>query len=259
MKNRTTIFKKAALIVTATILLVSFLASSYSTNSYATNSYSKQLTYAEKKAWVLKNVPQIQNDFTRLFPVEDIMYAPLDAVEDWVDDSDYYAEEKSTWSSFSNLSIYSLNDKISYRFSNRVLTNNVNDGNNESVWDAILEGAVNGLAVDSLTSDYYYLVTDGTKQNRVTKLYLIETNMGMSYTEFADEIIYKGKPQPILDKNGNECGVSYWGLISEPDYEELYNYFTGKTKSIPKCVGVLDVLDNSSEDNSSVLFVIYPY
>lgn len=250
MKNRTTLFRKAALIVTATILSVSFLAGSYSMNSYA-----RQLTYAEKKAWVLKNVPEMQNDFTSLFPVQDIMYAPLDAVQDWVDDSSYYAEEKSSWSSFSSLSTYSTKDKISYRFSNRVITNNVNDGNNESIWDSALEGLINGIAVDSLTSEYYYLVTDGTKQNAVIKLYGILTNAGISYEEFVDSIIYKNGEASRVDKNGNVFGVQYVGLISEPDYEELYYYFNGKTKSIPECVGALEILDNSTEDNISFLFV----
>ena len=254
MKNRTTIFRKAALIVTATILLVSFLAGSYSTNAYA-----KQLTYAEKKAWVLKNVPEMQNDFTKLFPVQDIMYAPLDAVKDWVDDSSYYAEEKSTWSSFSSLSTYSTKDKISYRFSDRVITNNVNDGNNESIWDSILEGLINGVAVDSLTSEYYYLVTDGTKQKAVTKLYGIVTNMDVTYTEFVNSITYKNGEASRVDKNGNVYGVKYVGLISEPDYEELYYYFNGMTKSVPQCVGVMEILDNSIEDNLSFLFVFNPY
>lgn len=250
MKNRTKIFRKAALIVTATILLVSFLAGSYSTNSCA-----KQLTYAEKKAWVLKNVPEMQNDLTQLFPVQDIMYAPLDAVKDWVDDSSYYAEEKSAWSSFPNLSTYSIKDKISYRFSNRVITNNVNDGNNESIWDSVLEGLINGLAVDTLTSEYYYLITDGTKQNAVTKVYGILTNAGVSYAEFIDSMTYQNGKASRVDKNGNVYGVQYIGLISEPDYEELYYYYTGMTKSIPECIGVLEILDNSTEDNSSFLFV----
>lgn len=254
MRNRTTVFRKAVLIVTATILLVTFLAGSYSTNSYA-----KQLTYAEKKAWVLKNVPEMQNDFTKLFPVEDIMYAPLDAVKDWVDDSSSYAEEKSSWSSFSSLSTYTTQDKISYRFSNRILTNNVNDGNNESIWDSALEGLINGLAVDTLTSDYYYLVTDGTKQNAVTKLYGILTNADISYAEFVDSIIYKNGEVSKVDKNGNVYGVKYVGVISEPDYEELYYYLNGVTDSIPECVGTLEILDNSTEDNSSFLFVFNSY
>lgn len=250
MKNTTTIFRKSAFIVTATILLVSFLAGSYSTNSYA-----KQLTYAEKKAWVLNNVPYMQNDFTRLFPVEDIMYAPLDAVKDWVDESGSYAEEKSSWSSFSSLSTYTTKNKISYRFSNRVITNNVNDGNNESIWDSAIEGLINGLAVDTLTSEYFYLVTDGTKQNAVTKLYCILTNMNISYADFIDRVIYING-QESEDKNKNVYMVTYWGLISEPNYEELYDYFTGKTKNIPECVGTLDILDNSNEYGYSSLFVV---
>ena len=254
MKNRTTIFRKATLIVTAKILLVVCLAGSYSTNSYA-----KQLTYAEKKKWVLKNVPEMQNDFTQLFPVQDIMYAPLDAVKDWVDDSSYYAEEKSTWSSFSSLSNYSTKSKISYRFSDRVITNNVNNGSNESIWDSAFEGLINGLAVDTLTSEYYYLVTDGTKTNAVTKLYGIVTNMGISYTEFVDSIVYVNGEVSREDKYGNVYGVKYVGLISEPDYEELYYYFTGTTKSVPDCIGVMEILDNSTEDNVSFLIVFNPY
>lgn len=253
MKNRTTIFRKAALIVMATILLVSFLAGGYSTNSYA-----RQLTYAEKKAWVLKNIPEMQNDFTKLFPADDIMYASLDAVKDWVDDSDLYAEEKSTWSSFSSLSTYTTKAKISYRFSNRVITNNVNDGNNEDVWDALWEGLVNGMAVDSLTSEYYYLVTDGTKQNAVIKVYAILTNAGISYAEYLNNLSYQNGVISRKDKNGNVFGVKYEGLISEPNYEELYYYYTGMSKSVPECLGVLEILDNSSEDNLSFLFDFSP-
>ncbi len=254
MKNRTTIFRKAALIVTVTILLVSFLAGSYSTDSYA-----KQLTYAEKKAWVLKNVPSMQNDFTGILPGRNIMYASLDAVKDWVDDSSNYAEEKSAWSSFSSISTYSTKDKISYRFSNRVITNNVNDGNNESIWDSALEGLINGLAVDSLSSEYFYLVTDGTKRNAVTKVYGIITNSDTSYAEFIENIVYKDGAVSREDENGNMYGVMYGGLISEPDYEELYYYFNGETKSIPKCIGWLEILDNSTEDNFSFLLVFSPY
>lgn len=254
MNNRTTILRKAVSIVAATILFVTFFAGSYTMDSYA-----KQLTYAEKKAWVLKNVPEMNNDFTALFPAQGLMYASLDAVKDWVDDSSIYAEEKSTWSSFLSLSTYSTKDKISYRFSNRVLTNNVNDGNNESIWDSVLEGLINGVAVDSLTSEYYYLVTDGTKRNAVTKLYGILTNAEISYAELVNGITYKNGEVSREDEKGNVFGVKYVGLISEPDYEELYYYFTGVTKSIPKCVGTLEILDNTTEDNISFLFVFKPY
>lgn len=254
MKSRTTIFRKVTLIVTATILLVSFLAGSYSADSYA-----KQLTYAEKKAWVLKNVPDMQNDFTQFLPAQDMMYASLDAVKYWVDNNDYYAEEKSSWSSFSSISTFSTNDKISYRFSDRVITNNVNGGNNESIWDSALEGLINGLAVDSLTSQYFYLVTDGTKQNTVTRIYGILTNADKSYAEFVNSLIFKNREVSRVDKNGNVYGVKYWGLISEPDYEELYYYYNGMTKTVPECVGSLEILNNSTEDNLSYLFIFDSY
>ena len=250
---------KKSLSVVAIISIVLSMASCGSgSSSYAypssTSSASKGVSFADKKAYVEREFADIIcNDFRNELPYSDMIGLPLSQLKAAVNASDTWSEDTSMWASLSETAGLNF-EEFAYTFSNRAFNLEGGMGNNikSTIISHIIAGAGNMLSADLESATYVYVLTDGSSQQLISSVVVCITNTGKTSNEIA-ELFYSAYKSGLASDE-DDAFDTYAGLISDVDYEELYNWGNGLSSEFPSCYGGLNYYYT---DNGSLVFEVF--
>lgn len=209
----------------------------------------KVITLADKKAFVEENYPHlIHNDFRAILPYSDIFEISLADLKTAVNSDEVWNEDNSTFAEFSTVSGFSANN-IVYTFSNR----GVNLEGGDSIGSHFFAGLGNLGSVVLETAQYNYVSTDNTSKQTIEKVYVCVTNYEYTSSEYADKLLQIFMNGKKVEDNG-PAYIEFKGLISDIDYEAIYDYANGLTDEFPACIGTLRYY--YKDDNTIVIQIL---
>ena len=145
-------------------------------------------------------------------------------------------------------------DNIVYSFSDREISF---EGDGDDLSSHFLAGLGNFGSVAAENANYAYVITDNTSKQMIKQVYVCERNSKYTSSEYADklsQIYMNGKK--VEDNNG-PAYIEFSGLISDIDYEAIYDYANGLTDEFPACIGNLRCYyQNTLDDNIILIKVI---
>jgi len=231
-------------IIVSMVLSIASCAGGSSSSAYpaSTVSASNGVSFADKKAYVESEYAGIIcNDFRELLPFSDIIGLPLSKLKSAVNASDTWAEETSVWTDLEEIAGIS-SENVAYTFSDRAFNLKGNTKNNveDTILSHFIAGAGNMISADLESAQYVYVFTDGSSQQLITDVLMCLTNADVSSSEFGKTVYSSYGNGLVSDADSNGNYDTYLGLISNVDYEEIYDFDHEEGAKYPSCIGGLN-------------------